>query len=181
MKIGEKVKQIRKQYGLTQEELASRCELSKGFISMLENDLTSPSISTMQDLLEVFGMNLTDFFSTLENDVEDVVVYKKGDYYSDSHDHYNIDYLVADAQAKEIEPLKITLDKTGKTEEILPHEGDVFGYVLKGKVELYINDKKYIVNSGDSFYYSKPTTTQYIRNISQSKSEFLWVSTPPIF
>lgn len=181
MKIGEKVKQIRIQYGLTQEELASRCELSKGFISMLENDLTSPSISTMQDLLEVFGMNLTEFFSTLETEVEDVIVYKKDDYYSDSHDNYNIEYLVADAQAKEIEPLKLTLDKLGQTDEILPHEGDVFGYVLKGKVALFVNDKKYIVNSGDSFYYSKPMTKQYIKNLSQSKSEFLWVSTPPIF
>ncbi len=63
MEIGEKVKQLRVQYGLTQEELASRCELSKGFISMLENDLTSPSLSTMQDLLEVFGLTLSDFFS----------------------------------------------------------------------------------------------------------------------
>ena len=42
--IGNKIKNLRTQKGLTQEELADRCELSKGFISQLERDLTSPSI-----------------------------------------------------------------------------------------------------------------------------------------
>ncbi|MFV0425304.1 MAG: helix-turn-helix domain-containing protein [Bacilli bacterium] len=181
MEIGEKVKQLRIQYGLTQEELASRCELSKGFISMLENDLTSPSLSTMQDLLEVFGLTLSDFFSKVEEEEENVVVYNKNDYFIDEHDDYKIDYLVADAQVKEIEPLKFTLNKNGKTDEILPHEGDMFGYVLYGEIELHVNDKKYLVKAGDSFYYSKPMTKQYIKNVSTSKSEFLWISTPPLF
>ena len=46
MKIGGKIKELRIQKSLTQEELADRCELSKGFISQLERDLTSPSIAT---------------------------------------------------------------------------------------------------------------------------------------
>ena len=42
MKIGEKIKRLRIRNQLTQEELANRCELSKGFISQVERDLTSP-------------------------------------------------------------------------------------------------------------------------------------------
>ena len=53
MKIGAKVKELRVQKGLTQEELADRTELSKGFISQLERDLTSPSINTLMDQEEV--------------------------------------------------------------------------------------------------------------------------------
>ena len=52
MKIGAKVKELRVQKGLTQEELADRTELSKGFISQLERDLTSPSIATLMDILQ---------------------------------------------------------------------------------------------------------------------------------
>ena len=63
MQIGEKIKQLRLQHRLTQEELANRCELSKGFISQLERDLTSPSIATLMDILECLGTNLKDFFS----------------------------------------------------------------------------------------------------------------------
>lgn len=49
--IGEKIKRLRLQRGLTQEELADRCELSKGFISLVERNLTSPSIATLEDIL----------------------------------------------------------------------------------------------------------------------------------
>ncbi len=51
MDIGRKIKDLRIKYGLTQEELASRTELSKGFISQLERDLASPSIATLVDIL----------------------------------------------------------------------------------------------------------------------------------
>ena len=51
MQIGEKIKRLRIEKQLTQEEFANRCELSKGFISQFENDLTSPSIATLMDIL----------------------------------------------------------------------------------------------------------------------------------
>ena len=52
MEIGSKLKELRVLKGLTQEELADRAELSKGFISQLERDLTSPSIATLMDILQ---------------------------------------------------------------------------------------------------------------------------------
>ena len=63
MEIGPKIKRLRTQLGLTQEELANRCELSKGFISQLERDLTSPSIATLIDILECLGTSPRAFFS----------------------------------------------------------------------------------------------------------------------
>ena len=55
--LGERIKSLRLENDLTQEELANRSELSKGFISQLENNLASPSISTLEDILEVLGLN----------------------------------------------------------------------------------------------------------------------------
>ena len=63
MEIGSKIKELRMKNGLTQEELADRSELSKGFISQLENDVTSPSISTLEDILQCLGMTLNEFFA----------------------------------------------------------------------------------------------------------------------
>ena len=62
MNIGKKIKRLRQEKFLTQDELAMRCELSKGFISQVERDLTSPSITTLIDILEGLGTNLRDFF-----------------------------------------------------------------------------------------------------------------------
>ena len=63
MEIGEKIKELRIERGLTQEELADRAELSKGFISQVERDLTSPSIATLEDIVISLGTDLTSFFS----------------------------------------------------------------------------------------------------------------------
>lgn len=64
IEIGKKIRDIRTQKGLTQEELADRCELSKGFISQLERDLTSPSIATLIDILQCLGTDLKSFLTT---------------------------------------------------------------------------------------------------------------------
>lgn len=62
MEIGKKIRELRMRKGLTQEELANRSELSKGFISQLENDVTSPSIATLVDVLTCLGTDLKTFF-----------------------------------------------------------------------------------------------------------------------
>ena len=63
MDIGEKLRLLRIRRGLTQEDMADRCELSKGFISQVERNLASPSIATLTDMLECLGSNLSQFFS----------------------------------------------------------------------------------------------------------------------
>ena len=68
MKIGNKLKRLRQEKLLTQNELADRCDLSKGFISQLERDLTSPSLSTLDDILEALGTNIKDFFNDHEQE-----------------------------------------------------------------------------------------------------------------
>ena len=78
MEIGKKIKELRMQKGLTQEELADRSELSKGFISQLERDLTSPSIQTLMDILQCLGTDLKEFF----NEEEDTqIVFSEKDYF----------------------------------------------------------------------------------------------------
>ena len=78
MSIGNKIKQLRVQKGLTQEELGDRCELSKGFISQVERDLTSPSIATLMDILQVLGTDTTEFFAK-EEDAQ--IVFTENDYF----------------------------------------------------------------------------------------------------
>ena len=73
MDIGHKIKQLRIQNGLTLEELASRTELTKGFLSQLERNLTSPSIITLADIVEALGSSMSDFF---KEDTEEKIVFK---------------------------------------------------------------------------------------------------------
>ena len=65
MDIGHRMKELRVHYGLTQQELADRSELSKGFISQLERNLTSPSVGTLLDIINVLEPHLQNFLQMM--------------------------------------------------------------------------------------------------------------------
>jgi len=177
--IGRKIKRLRQEKWLTQDELASRCELSKGFISQLERDLTSPSIATLIDILEVLGTNLNEFFNEEE---EEKIVFSKEDIYEveDKEMNYSIEWIIPNAQKNEMEPILITLEENGRYKEEAAHQGEEFGYVLQGTIYIHLGKRKIKAKKGESFYY-KPKYNHYISNAGKSTAKILWVSTPPSF
>lgn len=179
MKIGEKIKSLRIQNSLTQEELADRSELTKGFISQLERDLTSPSIATLVDILEGLGTNVKDFFS---EKVEEKIVFSKEDAFETENDElkYVLKWIIPNAQKNVMEPILMEIEPEGRTKEDSPHEGEEFGYVINGSVYIHIGEKKHKVKKGESFYY-KATSDHYISNEGKTKATVIWVSTPPSF
>ncbi len=179
MQIGEKIRELRMAKQLTQEELANRCELSKGFISQVENDLTSPSIATLIDILEILGTNLPDFFSESK---EEKVTFKEDDMFTteDNDLKYSLKWLIPNAQKNTMEPIMITLEPNGQYIEEGPHEGEEFGYVLSGSIILHLGKQTYELKKGESFYY-KAKVNHYIRNNEKFPATIIWISTPPSF
>jgi transcriptional regulator with XRE-family HTH domain len=179
MKIGEKIKRLRVQNSLTQEELADRCELTKGFISQVERDLTSPSIATLADILEGLGTNLKDFFNETE---DDKIVFSKEDaFVSENEDYkYTLQWVIPNAQKNIMEPILVELETEGRTKEDSPHEGEEFGYVMTGMILIHIGSESHKVRKGESFYY-KANANHYISNAGKTKATVLWVSSPPSF
>lgn len=177
MIIGDKIKDLRLQCDLTQEELADRCELTKGYISQLENDLTSPSIATLIDILSALGSSLKDFF---QDEEEQKIVFSENDFIEKKTDEYVFNWLVPNAQKNMMEPMLIELLPNCKTEQDVAHEGEEFGYVLEGEISICIGKKKHKAKKGESFYYVADKS-HYIINTKDKKAKFLWVSTPPTF
>ena len=60
MKLGEKIKAIRKKLGYTLQELSEKTELSIGFLSNIERDLNSTSISNLQQICKALNVNLME-------------------------------------------------------------------------------------------------------------------------
>lgn len=177
MILGEKIKELRLQCELTQEELADRCELTKGYISQLENDLTSPSIATLIDILSALGTTLKEFFS---EEVEEKIVFSKNDFIEKVSDGAVMNWLVPNAQKNMMEPMLIELSANSSTSEDVPHEGEEFGYVLSGEIVVTLGNKKHVVKKGESFYY-KADKTHCIINKKEKAAKFLWISSPPNF
>ena len=177
MEIGVKIKDMRQKCGLTQEELADRCELTKGYISQLENELTSPSIATLCDILSALGSSPSEFFSDEKNEQ---VVFTESDYIEKITDGQKIEWLVPNAQKNEMEPIVVEIAPKAKTQDDMPHEGEEFGYVIRGEIVLLIGKKRTKVKKGESFYYAANKVHQII-NKTNKEAEFIWVSSPPSF
>lgn len=179
MKIGERLKRFRMINSLTQEELASRADLTKGYISQLENDATSPSIATLKDILDVFGISMQEFFSET---TDEEVVYGKDTrvQVSNDSDRIKVELLVPGAQNREMDPVLVSLDPGEEMDEQPFHEGDEFGFVLLGKIQLKLDDKVYTVKKDECFYFTSDKRHS-VKNVGKTQAKILWVVTPPTF
>lgn len=179
MEIGTKLKELRIAKNLTQEELADRAELSKGFISQLERDLTSPSIATLVDILQCLGTDLQEFFSAPS---DEQIVFHDLDYFEkvDTELKNRIEWIIPNAQKNIMEPIRLTLEPGGSTYPDNPHDGEEFGYILHGSVTIHLGTRVYKAKKGESFYFT-PNTRHYITANGKTGAELIWVSTPPNF
>lgn len=178
--IGKKIRALRLENDLTQDELASRLELTKGYISQLENNLTSPSIQTLFSILEVLGTDIREFFGAEK--IDEIVTYRKDDYYEKENEQLKnkITWLITNSQKYQMEPIVLTIEPNGQSFIDDPHQGEEFGYVLEGQITLVLNKKRYILRKGESFYYIA-NQEHYIINNGDRVAKVLWVSTPPMF
>lgn len=179
LNIGDKIKSLRLRNNLTQKELADRCELSKGFISQLESNQTSPSLSTLEDILTTLGSSFREFFA---GEAAEKPVYRKEDVFIKEFPEHGavIHWLIPNAQKKDMEPILLVLAPGGRSEIDMPHVGEEFGYVLTGNVQITLGERTYKARKGDSFSFS-PDARHWLENTGKVEASVLWVSTPPTF
>lgn len=177
MELGAKIKRLRLQCGFTQEELADRCELTKGYISQLENELTSPSIQTLLDVLSALGTTAAEFFG---EEQEEQIVFTSDDFFEKDADGHTVTWLVPNSQKNEMEPVKMQIKPHSCLDKDMPHEGEEFGFVLQGDIVIHLGKKEYAAKSGDAFYYESDKV-HYLENRTAETAVVLWVASPPTF
>ncbi|PHK50586.1 helix-turn-helix domain-containing protein [Staphylococcus edaphicus] len=167
MDIGKKIRNLRTMKKLTQEELAERTDLSKGYISQIESQHASPSMETFLNLLEVLGTSPSDFFK--EPSSEKILYKKESQATYDEYDKgYILNWPVTQSNEFEMEPLILTLKAHASYKHFEPSESDTFIYCLKGEVALLLGDKHYYAEAGDALYFK---ANQLHRLANQTTSE----------
>ena len=98
----------------------------------------------------------------------------------DEQDDYTIEWVIPNAQKNEMEPILLTLHPHKQSQELQSHQGEEFGYVLKGAVTLVQGNKKYKIKAKETFYINGKTS-HYLYNHGSSDAVVLWITTPPMF
>ena len=109
MKIGERIRNLRQLSNLTQEELAERANLTKGFISQIERDLTSISLDSLIQILEAMDENISDFFREAS---QEKIIYREKDRVAIEKEKIEkFELLVPGSTNRRLEPILLTLRK----------------------------------------------------------------------
>jgi transcriptional regulator with XRE-family HTH domain len=175
-----KVRMIRTAKGLNMRELADKVGCSTSFISQIENGKVSPSIAMLKKIASVLGVRVVDFFMT-EKSGNDIILrknerthmkYPQGDAF--------IEMLVAKVSNKKMQPIWAHFEPGDGSQGMYSHTGEEFGIIINGSLELQIEDEVYMMEEGDTFYFSSDRKHGY-RNMGDKPSNVIWVITPPSF
>lgn len=157
LQISNRIKEKRKEKKITLEALAKEVGVTKGLISQIENSRTVPSLTVLLSIIKSLHVDLNDFFDKLVTDAtnEPLVIkanqhqriekeYTKGTYYNRITSFKINDKLV---------DVVLYRQEKNARKGFVSTEAHEFDYMIKGKMQYTIDNKKYILEAGDSFYY----------------------------
>jgi DNA-binding transcriptional MerR regulator/quercetin dioxygenase-like cupin family protein len=179
--IGRKLRRLRQQRGLSLAEASAKVGLSASFLSCLERGQVHASVSTLQKLSVLYNTKMLTFF---ENE-------KRGPMSRASLVHPNQRKRVSNEPGIEMELLApgnalmeahmFHLDPGTSSGGHYHHEGEEFVLVLKGEMEIWLDEvERFLLREGDCFYFSSMQTHRW-SNPGKTKTSVLWVNTPPTF
>ena len=175
-----KLRLLRIRRGLTQEDMADRCELSKGFISQVERNLASPSIATLTDMLECLGSSLSQFFS---EDKDEKTVFTPQDMFVKEDEQLcgSITWLVPDARRRTRWSRFWSIwARMGGHTSCYRIRAKNSAMCCQAASSWWTAKRKRASGAGSSFCLH-PHETHYLMNAGKSHAKVLWISTPPSF
>ena len=143
MEIGSKIKNLRVLKGLTQEELANRAELSKGFISQVENFRTTPSLKALEKIAGALGVGIGDLFTG--NNAGEEFSFSRLDegeeLERDDSDLHGIRYLALAYRqpGRKMDPFILEYTEA-EPRKLMFHDSEEFFAVLEGSLDYFIYD-----------------------------------------
>jgi quercetin dioxygenase-like cupin family protein/DNA-binding XRE family transcriptional regulator len=159
LKVGESVREIRKNKGLSLRDISQRTGLEVDFLSEIEEGKVSPPLGIIIKLAKALKKKMGYFISGTEEFPYTIVRKDKGLLISrfDSHKTHTYGYefmsLAPYKKDRYMEPVLVTLEPTDIEEERSTHDGQEFIYVLEGTMEVHVGDETHLLEPGDAIYY----------------------------
>lgn len=175
MEIGIKIKDLRIRQKATLKELAKKTGLTASFLSQLERDIASPSVSSLEKLAQALNTSVGHFFEDKEQ--KELVFIKKGvgKKFIGKEKRIACERLAAGLLGFKMCPIIYTLGINGELPKEMYGGGEKFGMVLKGKIEFIYDKGKMIFEKGDSIFCRYTQRLSRIRNIGKTEVEILWI------
>ncbi|MEO1469827.1 MAG: cupin domain-containing protein [Pseudomonadota bacterium] len=182
--LGRRLRGFRKLRQLRLKDLAGAAGCSESLLSRIENGLVMPSLTTLHRVARALDVSVAALLMPPEED--GCIVYGPGERprylraEATEGDGSVADSLIPFAESRRLEGLLINLPAGGPLCGPFQHEGEEVGYVLRGRLELVVDERLYPVGTGDSFFFSSDRPHSY-RALGEEDCLVLWINTPPSF
>jgi transcriptional regulator with XRE-family HTH domain len=158
VQISQKIKSIRKEKGLTIQDVADRAGVTKGLISQIENSRTIPSLLVLIQIIKALEVDLNFFFNdiSLEGREAPILVLRKEEYSqfekepASGYAYERIFTRKIKAGAVDFVILEI---QPGSERDFVTTDAFEFKYIIQGKVTYFFRDQTIILNEGDSMLF----------------------------
>jgi quercetin dioxygenase-like cupin family protein/DNA-binding XRE family transcriptional regulator len=179
LKVGESVKKIREEKGLSLQDISQRTGLQPEFLMEIEEGEISPPLGAIIKLAKALEMKMGYFISGIE-DLPYTIV-RKNDrklisrYDSKKSQRYGYEFssLAPHKKDRHMEPFLVTLEPSD-IEERSTHDGQEFIYVLEGTMEVRLGEEVHLLEPGDAIYYDS-TVPHLVTCYGKDKTKILAV------
>ncbi len=177
-RIGARVRELRRERGLSVRNLAGRTGFSPSFISQMEAEAVSPSIASLGKVAEELGVSLGQFFSSLESAPREVVRREERPEYESGWSKSKISLVADDAPGRKLSAVEISVEPggtSGRRAAFATQEAVVL--LLSGKLVVGLEGREEDLFEGDSVYVSEGTKLSW-ENPGFEEATFVMVATP---
>lgn len=181
--VGPEIRDLRKARQLTIPDLAAATGYSTGFLSQVERGKSSPSVVALHRIASALGVSISWFFrnEAADDPVEREYIVRARGRRSLGFKAGITDELLSPHLRGQLELLLSRFPPgTSSGDAPYSHRGEEAGVVMQGRMELFIGDKRFVLETGDSFGFPSTLPHRYA-NIGEVEAVVIWAITPPTY
>ena len=176
--LGNRLRELRRQQGLSLRALAEKSGLSANTLSLIENGKTSPSVATLQQISLALNIPITAFFEVKVNR-EPVIFTQKDERSSSAFLHGKLEELGSGVGNEGLQPFIINFDPHSDSgSQPLTHEGSEFIFCLSGRVIYNVVGEEYTLEPGDSLLFASKMPHTWFNPLDEPSSVIIVMATP---
>lgn len=175
--VGSRLRQLRNDHDLSLRALAEKSGLSINTLALIENQKTSPSVSTLQQIAMALQVPITAFFE-INMPKSSVAHVKANRRPRAAFEHGSLEDLGAGLTDRLVEPFVVQLEPlTSSGPNPIVHTGYEFVFCLTGRIAYTIDNQTYLLEQGDSLLFESHLPHRW-QNVEESPSQALLVLFP---
>ncbi len=175
--VGKRIKEYRQRYNITLKEIESRVDVSATHVSEIERGKTSPTVGALSKIAAALRVDTALFLAA--DDLPDVVVTRAADRETVllERERVRMQPLSGAVPGQELSAMLLTIEPGGAPPPLRVREGEQFGLVLSGALELRLGEHAYVVGEGESIHF-RADVPHALACVGDTPCRAVWASSP---